>query len=269
MSLGFLYGTVPGRVILKLLVRPWVSRFSGLVMDMRISRLLIPGFVRRNGIDMSEYEDCHYPTFNSFFYRRTKPGKREFDMDTAAFVAPCDGLLSAYNITDDLVIPVKQSRFSISGLLRDEKIAEEFRGGTCLVFRLCVNHYHRYAFNDYGTLGEYRFIPGVLHTVRPIALENVPVFTENSREVVIMDTDNFGRVAQIEVGAMLVGKISNNRSIKKFSRGEEKGYFEYGGSTIIQLLRPGCVTFPENYYEATARGEEIPVRMGQRLGCRG
>lgn len=266
MGLPFLYGTKFGRLILKLLTRPWISKTSGFLMDRGFSRCLIKGFVKKNGIDMNEYVPCKYKSFNKFFYRDIKPEMRPFDMEPTSYVAPCDGVLSVYNISDDLVIPVKQSRYSISDLLRDEEMAKQFNGGICLVYRLCVNHYHRYSFNDSGRLGEYKFIPGILHTVRPIALRHVPVFTENARECVIMDTDNYGKVAQIEVGAMLVGKIVNNKDVTTFTRGLEKGHFEYGGSTIIQLLQPGKVELPKELFDVTDKEEETPVKMGQKLG---
>jgi phosphatidylserine decarboxylase len=129
-----------------------------------------------------------------------------------------------------------------------------------------VNHYHRYCYIDDGKKGENVFIPGKLHTVRPIALRSVPVFTENCREYTLMDTENFGTVAQIEVGAMLVGKIANLHGSGHMTRGEEKGRFLYGGSTIVVLLQKDAVKLRDDLWEMTAKEEEVPVKMGECIG---
>jgi len=110
------------------------------------------------------------------------------------------------------------------------------------------------------------FIPGVLHTVRPIALREIPVFTENCREYTLMHTAHFGKVVQVEVGAMLVGKIRNYHRRYSFSRGEEKGCFLYGGSTIIVLLQKNRVNIFPDIRKASLEGREVPVRLGQAVG---
>jgi phosphatidylserine decarboxylase len=189
-------------------------------------------------------------------------------MDPMHLISPCDGLLSVYDIDEDMVLPVKQSQYSLNDLFENEEVSAYFYGGTCLVFRLCVNHYHRYCYPLDGKKGENYFIPGVLHTVRPIALSKEPVFIRNCREYTIMENDIFGRAAQIEVGAMLVGKIHNNDGVADIRRGDEKGYFCYGGSTIILLLEPGAVRISEEVLDANRRGEEYPVKLGQSIGER-
>lgn len=263
--LSFLYETVTGRCVLKVLTRPELSKAAGRFCDSKASRLLIPGFIKKNKISLAEYEDVRYDSFNQFFCRRIREGFRPIDPHPEAFVAPCDGLLSTYRITDDLVIPVKQSAFSVSDLLQNRKLAALYDGGTCLVFRLCVNHYHRYIYIDEGTKSKNKFIPGVLHTVRPIALRHRPVFVENAREYTVLHTDHFGDVIHMEVGAMLVGRIRNLHDKVRFHKGQEKGYFEYGGSTIILLVKPGQVDFPDRLYDETKLGWEVSVRQGQRL----
>lgn len=167
-------------------------------------------------------------------------------------------------------MPVKQSSYTVSELLRDERLAKEFEGGTSMVFRLCVHHYHRYIFPDSARRGsEEVHIDGVLHTVRPAALHKVPVFIENTREYVVLETEHFGKMIQMEVGAMLVGRICNHRLGERVKRGQEKGYFQYGGSTIILLAKRGAVQLSGKLFEATENQIEIPVRMGQKIGvCR-
>ena len=118
-----------------------------------------------------------------------------------------------------------------------------------------------------GVIVSRRFLPGELHTVRPIALAALPVFTRNCREYTVMDTKNFGRLAQIEVGAMLVGRVENYKGAGvTFRRGEEKGFFEYGGSTVLLLLGAGAAQIREDILRASKDGRETPVRLGERIG---
>ena len=224
-ALRFLYGTLPGRAALKLLTAPALSRLCGRFLDSGASRPLISPFVRRHGIDLADYVREDYTSFNAFFSRQVKAGARPVAMDSSALIAPCDGLLSAYRILEDTVIPVKQSRYTVSSLLGGDPAAKKYQNGICLVFRLCVHHYHRYCYVDSGWKGSNVFLPGRLHTVRPIALEKLPVFVENCREYTVLQTENFGPVVQMEVGAMLVGKIRNYHGEKHVRRGEEKGMF--------------------------------------------
>ena len=265
-SLRFLYHTVPGRVLLRLLTARWVSGVTGAFLSSSLSRFLVRPFLRKNGIDPTLYETDRFATFNDCFSRRILPEYRPVDRDPKALISPCDGLLTVYPIQDGTVLPVKQSLYSVSSLLRDEAAAERFRDGLCLVFRLCVDHYHRYCFPDDAEAGTPSKLNGVLHTVRPIALEQFPVFTENSREVTELCTAHFGRMMQIEVGAMFVGKIANHPGKSTVCRGEEKGTFLYGGSTIILLLEKDRAEILPTILSENALGKEYPVRYGARIG---
>lgn len=264
-ALRFLYRTVPGRVCLKLLTARWVSKLCGAFLDSRLSKPLIARFVKNNGIDLSQFESDGFRCFNDCFSRRIKAGLRPFSEDEAVLFSPCDGLLSAYRLREDTVLPVKQSAYTLSSLLQDEALAARYRDGVCLVFRLCVNHYHRYCYPVSGVKGDNVFIKGRLHTVRPIALNARPVFTENCREYTVIETERFGEVLQMEVGAMLVGKICNHHGSGTVTRGDEKGMFLYGGSTVILLLEKDKAAVNERFFEATANGEETPVVMGESL----
>lgn len=269
--LRFLYGTVPGRAVLKLLCARWISRAAGAFLNTRASKFLIKPFVRSAGIDLADYISDGFSCFNDCFTRKIRDGLRPHEMSPGALIAPCDGLLSAYRIGDDAaatVFPAKQSAYSAATLLGSAEEGARFAGGTALVFRLCVEHYHRYIFFDGGTKHPGRFIPGRLHTVRPIALSACPVFCENCREVTFIDTDNFGRAAQVEVGAMLVGRILNHGGddTRRVERGEEKGMFLYGGSTVVLLLEHGAAHVDDELFDATERGLETPVRMGEQIG---
>ena len=265
--LAFLYHTVPGRLLLKPLTARPLSKIAGAYLDREASKWLIRPFVKKAGIDLNEYESADFHSFNDCFSRKIKEGFRPVDPDPAHFIAPCDGLLSIWPITDGLVVPIKQSQYSISRLLRDETLAKQYDGGLCLVFRLCVEHYHRYIYAQSGRKSENRFIPGVLHTVRPVALESRPVFTENCREYCVIQTENFGPVVQMEVGAMLVGKIANHDlEEKQVLRGEEKGMFLYGGSTIVVLVQKGVLAPENKFLTASLEGKELPVKQGEKIG---
>lgn len=264
--LRFLYNTITGRCILKILTAPAISKVCGRFMDSRISVPLIAPFVRMNGIDLSQYTSDDFKCFNDCFTRRIKPGLRPFPEEAGAFASPCDGLVTVYNITDGMVIPVKQSRYSIASLVHSRKLAKRYEGGYCLVFRLCVDNYHRYGYIDNGMKGVNHFIAGRLNTVQPVALRSHPVFTENCREFTVMNTENFGKITEVEVGAMLVGRINNFHERHTFRRGEEKGCFMYGGSTVILLVEKDRIEIDGGLLKASVRGEETPVKMGETIG---
>lgn len=267
-ALGFLYKTVCGRILLKFLACRAVSKACGKFLDSSLSRFLIKGFVKKNNINLDDYQTDGIKSFNQFFRRKIKEGRRPFDADPNVLCSPCDGLLSVWNIEGATVIPVKQARYTVKSLLQSEALAKEFDGGLCLVFRLCVDNYHRYSYAESGAKSQNVFIPGVLHTVRPIALEGRPVFAQNCREYTCIESGAFGKIVQMEVGAMLVGRIVNFEGEGFAERGKEKGYFEYGGSTIILLLKKGAAKINDAILQNSAAGQETPVKMGQAIGSR-
>ncbi len=265
-TLRFLYHTRPGRMLLKPLTCRPVSKVSGRFLDSRMSKPLIRPFVRKNNIDLRDFYADNFRCFNDCFTRRIREPLRPIDHRPESFISPCDGLLSVYPIQGDTVVPVKQSRYTLADLLDDKALAARYRDGLCLVFRLCVDHYHRYCYVDDGHKDDNRFLPGRLHTVRPVALAAGPVFTQNCREVTVLHTRRFGPVAQVEVGAMLVGKIHNHHGAGPIRRGQEKGMFLYGGSTVVLLVEKGRVRLDPTLLEASRHGKETPVRMGETLG---
>ena len=263
-SLNFLYKTRLGRLLLRPLISKPISAFSGTLLDSRASKILIKSFVKKNSINTEDYELDNINSFNDFFCRRIKSNLRPISINPKEFIAPCDGLLSVHKITDGMVFNAKQSTFSIEKLLCDEELASQFKGGYCLVFRLCVNHYHRYIYFDSGKKRNNRHINGFFHTVRPIALEGFPVFTENSREYCAIETDNFDLCIQAEIGAMLVGRIVNEHIEEcEVKRGEEKGHFEYGGSTIIVLVKENVISLRNDILSCNEQGNEFPIKMGE------
>lgn len=264
---NFLYHTAPGRCLLQLLIRPGVSKALGAFLDTGLSRYLVTPFVKATGLDLSDYPERTYTSFNDFFTRHIKDGGRVVDTNPNVLVAPCDGKLTVYPITADSLFDIKHSVYAVKDLLRDEELAREFEGGTCLIFRLTPDDFHRYSFMDDGRILRSKILPGVLHTVRPIAFRRYPVFSENAREYAVLETANFGNVIQMEVGALFVGRIVNH-PLTEFTRGQEKGKFEFGGSTVILLLQKGAAAIDEELLENTRAGLESIVRLGNRIGCR-
>ncbi len=264
-GLKFLYHNFFGRLILRVLISRPISILCGKFMDSSLSRFLIKSFVEKNNIDLRDFESDNFKCFNDCFVRKIKDGLRPITAPDTSLISPSDGLLSAYPITGDEIIPIKQSVYSVSEMLENKELAEKFIGGTCIVLRLCVNHYHRYSYPVTGSKGENIFIPGKLHTVRPIALASLPVFTRNCREYTVMESATLGKIVQMEVGAMLVGKIKNHRGVGKVVRGEEKGMFLYGGSTVVLLVEKN-IEVPQIFFENTRNGLETPIKMNEEIG---
>lgn len=265
-TLRFLYENPFGRIILKGITLPFVSSVVGKYMSSSLSKRRIKKFITANGINMEEYEDREFQSFNDFFTRKIKEGKRLLPQDKEVLFSPCDGKLSAYKISEDTVLPVKGSYYTISQLLNNKQLAEKYKDGYCLVFRLSVDDYHRYSYIDSGVKEENVKIKGKLHTVQPIALEKSPVFIQNSREYTVIHTENFGDVVQVEVGALMVGKIKNHHGKGKITRGGEKGMFLFGGSTIILLLNSNEVLVEEEFFENTKNHLETVIKLGEPLG---
>jgi len=266
-SLSFLYKTAVGRLLLKGITRPWISKIYGKYNDSKYSKRKIPSFINKYKIVLSDYEEKDYQSFNDFFSRKIIPTKRKISKNSKDLIAPADSRIMVYPIDERLLFPVKYSNYSVSSILNNRSLAEKYKGGTCIVFRLCVDDYHRYHFFDSGSLTLTYSIPGRLHTVSPIVYDFYRVFQENSRQVSILETKNFGTAIQVEVGALMVGKIINH-PVKQFQRGDEKGYFEFGGSTIVLLLEPNQVEIDPLILEYTRQGIEVKVKMGTTIGKR-
>lgn len=264
--LRFLYNNAFGRVILKAVTLPFISVIGGAFMNSGLSRLMIKGFIKNNGIDMDDYIDDGYKCFNDFFTRRIKDGRRSFEGDKTVLCSPCDGKLSAYRLNKTTVMPIKGSVYTVEQLLDNRALAEKYEDGVCVVLRLAVDDYHRYSYLDNAVKGENVFVKGRLHTVQPIALEKLPVFVQNSREYTVMETESFGTVTQVEVGALMVGKISNLHGACSVKRGEEKGMFLFGGSTIVLLFEKNRIILDDELFENTADEKETIVKLGERIG---
>ncbi len=263
--LSVLYGTVFGRLLLKVLTLPIISKLSGRFMDSPLSIPLIKPFIRRNRIDMRQYREKNYRSFNEFFTRKIRPSARPIPSGANELISPCDSKLTVYPVSEKSLFEIKGSMYSVADLLENSAMAQRYCGGLCMIFRLCVDDYHRYCFIDNGVKSESVFIKGELHTVNPIALGRYNIYKRNSREYTVLHTENFGEVVHVEVGAMLVGKICN-RKLRCFRKGEEKGMFRYGGSTVVLLLEKDRVTIDDDILENSKNGIETVVKYGEKIG---
>lgn len=264
--LVFLYKSKLGRILLKPLIMPWLSKLGSIVLNSSCSKVLIAPFVKACKINLEDYEEREFTSYNDFFTRKIKEGKRIIDDATNHLIAPCDGKLTVYHIDKNSRFKIKNSTYSIKSLLRSKKLAHKYENGTLLLFRLTVDDYHRYCYIDSGKKTKNYRIKGVFHTVNPIANEEFPVYKENTREYTILDSDNFGKVLIMEVGALMVGKIVNYHEEACVKRGEEKGRFEFGGSTVIVCLEKGRALIDKDIMKNSKKGIETVVKMGEKIG---
>jgi phosphatidylserine decarboxylase len=215
---------------------------------------------------MRQYEAAFYKSYNDFFTRKIKKGMRPLPEDPEILFSPCDGKVSVYPIGKDTSFVVKDTRYTTDTLIRNRKIARHFIGGYAIVLRLTVDDYHRYCYIDDGMKSDNYFIPGVYHTVNPVANDYAKIYKENAREFTMMKTKHFGDVLQMEVGALMVGRICNHHGAGQMKRGIEKGYFEFGGSTIVLFVQGNKVEIREELLERTVDLCETKIRQGEALG---
>ena len=267
----FFYGTGLGVWICEhLLKKLWFSRCYGRVKHHANSKASIAPFVERYAINTDEILQPleEYASFNEFFIRELVDGARPIDNTPGHLISPADGRVIHYPITNSTVIPVKGAHFDIAALLDDAALATQYNGGDCFIIRLAPVDYHRYGYIDSGKHDKHSRVNGFLHSVSPYALQrNLKVFTENQRELCVLHTDNFGTVIQVEVGALVVGRIVQHQPEGgRFERGEQKGYFEFGGSTVILLFEPAIVVPDKDILDYSRDGIETIVKYGSKIG---
>ncbi len=264
-SQKFLYKTFIGRLFLKFLVRPIVSKVGGLYMSSKSSLKRVDKFVKKNNINLDDYYTDDFKCYNAFFTKKIKEDKRKIDFKSDSFISPCDSKLSVYKINEDSIFNIKDSYYKVSDLVNNETLAREYLNGYCLIFRLTVTDYHRYCYIDNGTKSKNVHIKGIFHTVNPIALEKYNIYKRNTREYTILNTLNFDKIVQVEIGALMVGKISNHHEEYEFKKGEEKGTFLFGGSTIVLLVKD-IIDIDKDILTNSLNGDETIVKYGQKIG---
>lgn len=266
------YASPVGKRFTELLIKKKLfSKLYGSFCDSSKSKKKIKPFIDEFNIDMSictsSLNDFH--NFNDFFARKLLPSARPIDMSPNTVVSPGDGRLSAYdNIDMNNLVQVKGFTYSLEELLADKNLAAEYDGGVCLILRLCPTDYHRFHFIDNGICGDTHKINGAYYSVNPIALNNIPkLFCQNKREWSIFNSENFGDIIHVEVGATCVGTIlqsyTPNTPIKK---GDEKGYFKFGGSTTVIFFKKNTIKIHEDILSQCALGFETKVLMGETIG---
>ncbi len=261
-ALGFIYQQWAGRLLRRLVTGSLYSRLHAKRMRRPGSRELIPEFVAQHNIDLNEFEAREYSSFADFFERQFKPGVRPI-APPPALIAPADSRLLVYDINDDGRIPVKGLSYTVEELLRDAALARAFTGGSCLVYRLTVSDCHHYIHTHNGSELERRSISGRLHTVSAFS-DRFKVWAENKREFQLQVVGDC-RMITMEVGALQVGAI-HNLPPAPFRRGDPKGHFSLGGSTIVQLWPANSVQLAEDILAQSAAGIETKVQSGEAIG---
>lgn len=264
-----IYGHAATRFLIRPFITPAFSKIAGQFLDSRASRFLIRPFIRLNHISLRECEKKTFSSFNDFFTRRLKKDSRPFSENPKHLISPCDARLTVYPITQTSTFRIKNTRYTLEQLLKNETLARHFEGGFLFLFRLSVDDYHRYIYVDDAIRSAERTIDGVLHTVNPAAAGQVPIYKENCREYSLLKSRHFGTLLQMEVGAMMVGKIVNHKkrcSGISVKRGQEKGYFAFGGSTILLLTQHDKVLPNSELLSLSARGIETKVLQGETIG---
>lgn len=272
---GFLqwtYGHPLGKLALAALVkRAAFSKWYGWRMDQPKSRAKVAPFIAQYGLDPAEFAAApdSFATFNEFFYRKLKPEARPIASAEEALVFPADGRHFGFQDVSEIEqFYVKGQRFDLARFLGDDALAERYARGSLLFSRLCPVDYHRFHFPVGGVPSELRILAGPLYSVNPIALrQRLAYLWENKRAITTIDAGPFGQVLICPIGATCVGSIQTTYAPDRpMAKGDEMGYFAFGGSSTIVLFEPGKVRLSDDLLQWTAKGIELYARMGERAG---
>ncbi len=276
----FLYDSSLGKLTGRVFANKYFSQLYGYFQEQPSSHGKVRPFIEKFQIPIHEYEpgsrpasliEDSYKTFNEFFIRKFKPCQRPFVADTKRMPAFAEARYVGFkSITDDLTFPVKGKDLNAYGMLGKSEIAKLFEGGPLMVARLCPVDYHRYHYPDAGKVIEHYTIHGEYDSVNPLALKlKSNILIENERQVSILQTENFGKIAYVEVGAICVGKIVQSHPWDKpFLRGEEKGYFLFGGSTVVILGEKGAWEPSKDMLDNTQNGMETYIKLGDEVAVK-
>jgi phosphatidylserine decarboxylase len=268
----WLYRSHFGKLLQRVLSTAPISMMYGIFQDMYASHLKVQPFVKEFNLDLDDFlpeegrsVNDPYSTFNQFFIRRFKEGKRPFVDTKNIMPAFCEARYFGYDQTGpDVQVPVKGKFLDANSLLAHADWGDVFKEGPLLLARLCPVDYHRYHFPDNGHVLASYALHGAYHSVNPVALKERPdIFATNERHVTILKTENFGKLAYIEVGAMCVGKIIQTYPDSHFNRGDEKGYFLFGGSTVIVIGEKGKWSPDKDILKSTNEGIETYLKLGE------
>lgn len=270
-QMEMLYTSLAGKSLSKVLCSRLFSKIYGALQDTSFSRKKVKPFMRDFNIKISDFlpEEGRngadpYSSFNQFFIRRFKEGKRNFPSESNEMGAFAEARYFGFKrVNETMKVPVKGFELSINELISSSIWEKTFSGGPLLLARLCPVDYHRFHFVDKGkVLDRYR-IKGAFHSVNPLALaKKKDILFTNEREVTIVETENFGKLAYIDVGAICVGKIIQSYKDDEHTRGEEKGYFLFGGSTVIVIGEERKWIPAEDITNNTKEGMETYIHLG-------
>ena len=270
--LKFLYYNPLGELPLNLVVKKkFLTEYYGKKMDKPESVKKIPSFIEQADINIAEAKKRveEFKSFNDFFYRELKEGARTVDYRENVLASPADGKILAFeNLDIEKEFYIKGDKFTLEEFFADKKLANKYKNGVFMIIRLAPIDYHRFHFPADGEISESKLIDGVYYSVSTYAIKkNFRILCENKREYSILKTKKFGDIAMFEVGATMVGGIKQSyKSNSYVKKGEEKGYFYFGGSTCVLVFERGKVKIDEDLLENTKKGIETKVYMGEKIG---
>jgi phosphatidylserine decarboxylase len=274
-TLSLLYGNSWGAKIfsffcLPLFAKlPWISKFYGWLQKTRWSARNVAPFIQTYGIDTSEFVETSFDSFNDFFIRKLRNEKRPIVLDPMYAALPADGRYLVFpNLKNVEKFYIKGAPFNLASFLNNDPYARRYADGSMVIARLCPTDYHRFHFVADGIASKARPIRGDLYSVNPIALhKKLSVFWENKREVTELETELFGKILYVEIGATCVGTIHQTYTPeKKVYKGDEKGYFSFGGSCLVILFEKDRIVFDRDLVTHTEQGFETKAYFGQSLG---
>lgn len=250
---------------------PFFSKLYGFFQKSSLSKKKITPFIKEYGVDETEFLDPvnSFNSFNDFFIRKLKPSARPITNGNDVAVLPADGRYLVYpNLERSERFLIKDKEFSLETILQDQLRAHKYLQGSMVLARLCPVDYHRFHFPCNCVPSQAKLINGPLYSVNLLALKKtISILGENKRVITELHTKDFGTILFIEVGATYVGSINQTYSPNEpYAKGDEKGYFAFGGSCLILLFEPFRIQFDQDLIDASFQGIEMRGLMGQSLG---
>ncbi|KIA84706.1 hypothetical protein OA84_02175 [Kaistella solincola] len=266
--LNWLYHNPVGQATLWAVAkRKFVSSIYGDMMDDPSSAEEIMPFVKEYKVDLSIAQEKKFGSFNDFFVRKLKPEARPINLDSLVVISPADGKILAYQNLKNSNFYIKGLKFNVASFLDKPELAKKYEDGAMIVFRLAPPDYHRYHFPISGTVPRSNTkIDGDFYSVNPLALrKKAEIFWLNKREFGVIKSPIFGDVIMSEVGATMVGSMIQTYQSTHVKKGEEKGYFKFGGSTVVLFFEKDKITIDEDLLKNTEKGLETTIKMGERI----
>lgn len=236
-----------------------------------LSKRKIHPFIAKHEVKLQDFvvPFLGYSSFNDFFIRRLIPGIRPIDGRPRSIISPADCKVLAYQaLTQELLFFVKYLPFTLKTFLVDQQLATTYDGGSMLIFRLAPYDYHRFHMPVDGKIGKIIEVSGLYHSVNPLVYKRgICSLVTNKRVIIPLHTKNSGTILMIPVGALAVGKIELTCSEgDALGKGDEVGYFEFGGSTVVVLCPPGFMKIDEVLVDHTNHGFETAITVGKKVG---